>query len=298
MSAKTDMKWKSRNFLITLNQVEYFGELKEYMKHFTTFRYAIASKEKAPTTGHEHIHIYCQYIDKTTIKKSKLYGARVDVCQGSAQANITYVRKTNEPEKAGDIIWEEGEPAYKGRLSIADVEKMSKSERKILPLVYFKTVEMLNMKDDVHVLMDEMFKEVTVKYIFGKSGLGKTYLASQWLKELNATKFDIVNYENGFWNGVSDKCPFAFYDDFRDTDMPPVMFIKFIDYTIKNLNVKGGYVKNKYRYIFITSIKDPRLIYGDRWEEKKQWLRRMEIYEFTAYNKYKKLDIKNYDEFQ
>ena len=55
------------------------------------------------------------------------------------------------------------------------------------------------MKDDLHVLMDEMFKEVTVKYIFGKSGLGKTYLASQWLKELNATKFDIVNYENGFW---------------------------------------------------------------------------------------------------
>lgn len=292
----SETKWRSRNFLLTLNEIDFFMELKEYMQHYSTFQYGIACKEKAPKTGHLHIHMYCQYNNAVTIKKDKLHGAHVDKCRGSSQANINYIKKTDYPELRGEIIWEEGTPLLKGRLTISEAEKMSKEERKNLPLVYFKTVEKLNQNDNMHTIIDDMFKEVHVKYIFGKSGFGKTYLAGKWLKELSADKFDTVSYENGFWNGVTDICPYAVYDDFRDTDMPPVMFIKFIDYTIKNLNIKGGFVKNKYKYIFITSIKDPRLIYGGVWEEKKQWLRRMEVYEFTAYMEYHQVIIENYDE--
>lgn len=297
MEGSGDTKWKGRNFLLTLNDISLYSELRDYLFHFGTFQYAIACREVAPTTGHKHIHIFCQYNNAITLKKSKLCGAHVDKCKGSAQENIKYIKKIDKPDEKGEIIWEEGTPLYKGRMSISDVESMTREERKNLPLIYYKTIEKINMLENMHADIEKMFKEVKVRYIFGKSGLGKTYLASQWLKELNANKFDIVSFENGFWNGVTDECPYAFYDDFRDTDMPPVMFIKFIDYTIKNLNIKGGFVKNNYRFIFITSIKDPRNIYGHAWEERKQWLRRMEIYEFTAYNVYHQINIQNYDDY-
>lgn len=283
-------RWKGRNFLITLNQIEFFGDLKEYITHFQQFKYAIATQEEAPTTKHKHIHIYCQYEGTVTLKKDKLCGARIDKCKGSAQSNINYIRKVDEPEKRGEIIWEEGTPKLKGPVTIKEIENMTQEERKGLSIIHYKTVEKLNQKDDMHMTLADLSKQVVVRYIFGSSGYGKTYLAQQWLKELGAKTFDIVNYENGFWNGVTDTSDFALYDDFRDTDLPPVMFIKFIDYTVKNLNIKGGFVKNKYKFIFITSIQDPRSIYTGKSEEKKQWLRRMEIYEFTGFNIYNKLN--------
>ena len=77
------------------------------------------------------------------------------------------------------------------------------------------------------------------------SGLGKTYFATEWAKELGIECFDIVSFENGFWNGVTDTCSFAFFDEFRDNAIPGVEFVKLIDYTVKNLNIKGGQIKNQ-----------------------------------------------------
>lgn len=51
-------KLKNRAFQLTLNETEKYKDLIEYIKHFKTLKYYISCKEKAPTTGHEHIHIY------------------------------------------------------------------------------------------------------------------------------------------------------------------------------------------------------------------------------------------------
>ena len=282
----SETKWRGKNFLLTLNEVDKFDALKEYIKHFKTFNYAIATKEKAPRTNHEHIHIYCQFLNTTTLDKNKTENAHIDVCKGSAQQNIKYIRKDDEPEKRGDIIWEEGIPKYRGGLSIKEVKEMSKAEREALPFVYYKSVEKLNMQESMHMTSDDFMKKVEVFYIYGGSGLGKTTFVKN---SLVGEQFDVVSFENGFWTGVTEDGSIAVYDDFRDTDLPGVVFIKFIDYSVKNLNIKGGYVKNKYKKIYITSIQDPRYIYDKEWEEKKQWLRRMRVYHFFGYNKYKEL---------
>ena len=290
MSDENKTKWKARNFLFTLNEVDKFEALKDYLTHYSTFIYGIASKEKAPITGHEHIHIYCQYNDRTTLSGKKLQGAHIDICRGSAQQNIDYVKKTYDPAKRGEIIWEEGTPKYKGGYSIFEVEKMTPDDRKHLPFVYYKAVEQLNAKESIHIKLSDFTKTVEVRYIYGGSGLGKTYFAEKWFEELGATEFDLISFTNGFWNGVSDSCSFALYDEFRDNSLPGVEFIKLIDYTIKNLNIKGGSIKNMYKFIAITSIQDPRFIYDKEWEEKKQWLRRMKVYHFFNYTEYKLLD--------
>ena len=289
MSNDGDNKWKSKNFLLTLNEVDKFDALKEYLTHFSTFNYAIASKEKAPETGHEHIHIFCQYNERTTLSSKKLQGSHIDICRGSAQQNIRYVKKLDDPDKRGEIIWEEGTPRYKGGMSIQEVKAMSQDDREMLPFVYFKSVNKLNSDENMSIDINNFFKEVEVRYIYGGSGLGKTYYAKTWINELGVQKIDVVNYHNGFWCGVTDKSIFALYDDFRDSDLPGVEFIKFIDYTIKNMNVKGSFIKNNYKYIAITSIQDPRFIYEKEWEEKKQWLRRIRVFHFYGYKQYKEL---------
>lgn len=288
----SDSKKRSRNFLITLNQIENFDTVKEYLQHFKTFQYAIATKEKAPTTGHEHIHIYCQFNNPVALKPENICRAHIDHCYGSAQQNIDYIKKKNDPDKRGVIIWEEGTPKFKGGVTINEVKSMSQEERGALPFVYYKAVEKLNANENVHIELSEMFKQVDVRFIFGQSGYGKTTLAIKWLNELGAIRADSVCYVNGFWNGVSDACDFAIYDDFRDSDLPAVEFIKFIDYTVKILNVKGSYIKNKYKYIFITSIQDPSSMFGKEFEEAKQWLRRMKIYQFISPKDYKEVEYK------
>lgn len=285
----SEVKKKSRNFLITLNQIENFDTVKEYLQHFKTFQYAIATKEKAPTTGHEHIHIYCQFNNAITLKPENICRAHIDQCYGSAQQNIDYIRKKNDPGKRGIIIWEEGKPKFKGGVTISDVKSMTKQERENLPFVYYKAVEKLNCEEDVHIDIDEAFKEVEIRYIYGKSGFGKTTVALKWGKELGYKFFDVVCYVNGFWNGVSECSGLAIYDDFRDSDLPAVEFIKFIDYTIKRLNVKGGHVKNKYRHIFITSIQEPKFLFTKEFEDGFQWIRRMKIYEFYGPKEYREI---------
>ena len=219
-----------------------------------------------------------------------MHGAHIDKSRGTTQENINYIKKLNDPDKRGEIIWEEGTPKYKGGLTIKEVKNMTRIERDNLPFVYLKNVERINFLEDNHINPDDFNKEVEVRYIYGGSGLGKTYFATEWARELGVPHFDIVSFENGFWNGVTDTCLFAFFDEFRDTAIPGVEFVKLIDYTVKNLNIKGGLVKNRYKYIAITSIQDPRFIYEKEWEEKKQWLRRMKIYHFYGYTQYKLLD--------
>jgi hypothetical protein len=142
----------------------------------------------------------------------------------------------------------------------------------------------------------EYYKEVEVYYIFGKSGTGKTRHAIEAIKNLVDLKyiesdtFNEVKYSGSFWNGVNldNMTKVALYDDFRDYHMPPSEFINFIDYNVHIMNIKYGYVINKFKYIFITSIQNPYDLYkkyqksenifvsNDEYTEESQvqWIRR------------------------
>ena len=64
--------------------------------------------------------------------------------------------------------------------------------------------------------------------------------------------------------------------------MKPSEFINFIDYNVHNLNIKGSFIKNKYSFIFITSVQDPEKLWKEFQEKNPednliQWIRRMQI---------------------
>lgn len=70
------------------------------MQHYKSLSYAIACLELAPSTGHQHIHIYIHFNNAIKLDPTKLLGAHLEVCKGSPKQNIDYIKKD------GNIIWE------------------------------------------------------------------------------------------------------------------------------------------------------------------------------------------------
>lgn len=274
MSEANDAKCPSkRMFLITCNEEDKFGDVLNYLRSLNP-GYLVAAREKAPTTGHIHMHAFVQFPNNRRLSIKKLLGSHLDVCRGSPQQNEKYVKKD------GDIIAEEGKLKPKGGYTIKEVKEMTKEQRNELPLIYSNIIKRMNEEEGNMLTVNDIYKpEVKVHWYWGESGAGKTRYA---MKEIGERPFNMVKYEQSFWHGVNENSEVALYDDWRDGQMKPVELINFIDYYIHPMNVKGGSVKNRYKEIYITSLQNPEEIYKNVPEEtKKQWMRRIkEIIKF------------------
>ena len=239
---------KFRNVQFTLNEIEKWNDLRLYLTSLKNLQYIIAGKEKAPTTGHEHIHCYCQFRKPQTISFSKMQGAHSEECKGSAQENIGYVKKPG-----AEIIFEDGTPLFKGGHTIAAIKAMSKEEREKLPIQYYKIVKDINQNEGnlIDLSKEEQRKEdMRVYWIWGPSGEGKTTMAYEMFKNAGITKICQVYKSDRFWIGVNENAEGVLYDDFRDSDMRPKDLIYFIDYNVHAMEVKGGHIQNEYkRYV-------------------------------------------------
>lgn len=271
---------KCRRFQLTLNEVERWPKLMSYIIELKSFRYGIACLERAPTTGHQHIHFYVCFNNPIKVNVKKAQGAHIEVCRGSHDKNVAYIKKE------GDIIFEEGEPPQQGTpYTVKDLENADLGS---LPWNMYNIAAKVQEHKTYNFDIDELYKEVKIIYIYGPSGIGKTERAKQIVRDNAETYGRVVNfvkYENGFWSGIPrmDAPKVCIYDEFRDSDMRPKEFIQFIDYNIHTMNVKGGHVLNKFELIIITSVQSPEEIYEQftlkNEEPKRQWLRRMEVIE-------------------
>ena len=274
---------QARHFQLTLNEINNYNKIKNYLMGLKNINYFISCLEVAPTTQKKHIHIYIQFEKSFRLRSRKVCNCHIEKCRGTPQQNIDYIKKDE------NILDEWGEPRNSGNYTIENIKKLEKEEREQLPIQYYNIIQKINLEEANQLTLEEFSKEIEVKYIWGESGIGKTQKAKELIKEYfnknnknnNNNTFNLVKYENNFWMGVSEISEVALYDDFRDSHMKPSEFINFIDYNVHCMNVKGGYIKNKYKYIIITSVQDPQTLYRfvqEKDEEpKKQWIRRMEI---------------------
>ena len=278
-STEYKVSGKARRFFLTLNQPEHYDKIREYLTGMKAFKYMFSCKEKAPTTGHAHIHIYVIFSSARKLSVRALPGAHLDVCNGSHAQCVDYIRKE---ALEGSIIEELGTEPRQGSLSRYTVGELRKiTDPTDLPSHYLKQWRE-SKAFNVALTKAECYKpKVDVLYFVGPSAAGKSKAVYDHLAD--DEKFDRVKHVNGFWINVSQdpSVTTAWYDDFRDSDMKPSEFINFIDYYANPMNLKGGYVLNHYTKIFITSVQHPSDLYaGMRLEEpRKQWMRRMEIIE-------------------
>lgn len=281
---------RGKHFLLTLNEVENYDILKKALVSYSTLLYLISCKEKAPTTGHEHIHIYIRFSRDKTLWASKLFNVNIQSVKYPNKA-IEYVKKD------GNILDELGENKQQGGicgLTINEVKNMTNEELEDLPICYYNIVQKIK-HSRVKIKVDKTNKKIKVVYIYGESGSGKSLNGIQLMKDLGIKEYDPVKHVGDFWIFTSGEGT-ALYDDFRDSDMKPNEFINFIDYNIHPMNVKGGGVLNEYNTIIITSIQSPYEIYKNKNEEtRKQWIRRMNIYKVDENGILTKEEILNED---
>lgn len=292
-----------RHVQLTLNEVDKWDTLKANILKMKNYHWGIATLEKAPSTGHKHIHFYVQFSKPSKLSSKLICGAHMEKCKGTVNENIAYIRKDHDPEKQGDIIYQaEGEP-WKDRVSkkadngdkndipsIREVKEMSKEEREELPITMMKNVEEISRRQEAKRTGVTVHKSVKVLYLYGKSGTGKSIYA-KWLFRDHV--FDSVKFSNGFWHGTGDgESECALYDDFRDSHMAPSEFINFIDYDIHQMNIKYGSFFNNYKFIIITSVQPPTQLWSlfqknnaDKGLEESniQWLRRMKCIDMERY---------------
>lgn len=271
---------RARSFQFTLNDIDKYEKVKNKLMEYKNFRYLISCKEEAPTTGKEHIHIYVNYKEKTRITPSKLYGAHIEICKGSPKQNIDYIKKD------GHILDEIGDKPAQGRYSSKDLLKTPISDiiDNEAPHVAATLIKLKEKLSQGPLLNSEAYKpDLEVYYIYGPSGKGKSLLAH---KLIGNNYYNEIDYKNGFYIGLNnDIADIALYDDFRQSDMKASEFIKLIDYNVHQMNIKGGCVKNTFKKIIITSLQNPTRIFNKyEDEEKKQWLRRMNIINIEEWN--------------
>lgn len=257
----------ARCFQLTINEIDRAGELLDYLRSLSP-NYLLAGKEKAPTTGHLHMHIYVQFTTPRRLSLKKCCGAHVEKTRGSTEQNIKYVKKD------GDVVVEEGEPRLNHVPTIGEAKKME--DLSGLNLGMYNIVQKIEAEKKKIINPQDYYKKVEVYWIWGESGAGKTRYAVNDMMKKGITGFNEVKMVGEFWHGVQEDCEVALYDDWRDNHMKPTELINFIDYNKHIMNVKGGSVRNNYKTIYITSLQSPEQIYTKVPEEtQKQWLRRI-----------------------
>lgn len=273
----SNFKVRGNMFLLTLNEIEKYDELKDELCCYSTLVYLISCIETAPTTGHKHIHIFVKFSRLKTLWAKKLFNVNITRCD-HLEESINYVKKD------GNIIDELGEIRQRGGISgltIKQLKTMSNDELDELPPIYYNIIQKIKCERMNTINIDDIFIEnKEVIYIYGKSGSGKSRNAYKMIKDRGYTNFENVKYQNNFWIGINGNSECAVYDDFRDSDLKVNEFLHFIDYNKHALNIKGGCVMCNYKLIIITSIIPPDRIYKNKTEEEqRQWLRRMKMYE-------------------
>lgn len=90
-----------------------YNKLIDYLTNLK-YRYIISCLEKN-SKGFNHIHIYIQFDKARKLSIKKCQGAHVEICRGSTQENIDYIKKD------GNILIELGTPKIYRKASINDI---------------------------------------------------------------------------------------------------------------------------------------------------------------------------------
>lgn len=274
---------KSKHFQLTLNEIERYDKLKGYLTGLKTNNYFISCLEKAPTTGHEHIHIYAQFNQQVRLGITKTEGAHIEVCRGTPQENVEYIRKD------GTILDEIGTLRLTGNPTIRDIKSMSPQEVDELPWniynVATKIVDEEHDKKSLISMLEEIkrdeLKAPRVIYIIGDPNAGKTYGAFK----LALSMFDVedigtIEINNNFFKITNKEAKCFVIQEFRSSQCHPTMLLQLLDKYGYNCPIKGGFTYLRPEAIIIASIIPPTKLYSeDKQELNSQFTRRVtELY--------------------
>lgn len=250
MAEKCEVRSRARRFQLTLNEVDKFDEIKNYLINHPKFRYVIACKENAPTTNHEHIHIYVCFNATVTMSLQKIHPAHVEKCFGNHKSNVEYIKKD------GNIIFEEGEPP-KG-----DVGNIDDQWDNLIKQIHEGNVDKdSRMYARFHNYVDKRIHELKPKktfdgklkhkniWIYGPPGTGKSRSA-RFCDDKHIYEKNI----NKWWDGYEDQKVVLLEDIDPEKSKALAHHIKlWADRYPFTGEVKGGSIRINPTYNFIVT---------------------------------------------
>lgn len=252
-------RWQARIFLVTLNQVDRWPKLREYLMS-RPVSYMYAAFEKAPTTSHEHMHIFIEYTRKTELRKSMTEGAHIDVVTQTWWNALEYCKKGT------DVVEEYGQCPIRSTvpkgLTIRDVMEMDEAqlvELKASSFNYIRNIrsELLNTQ----IRKNRHYQPIEFIWIYGPTGVGKSKRAF----EEGATP---ITYSNGFFTDWAGSKTLV-YEEFRG-QVPYPLMLQLTDayHGYYSLNIKGGFRVLDIDKLIVTSPLRPEECYARQAQKK------------------------------
>lgn len=266
--------FRGRAFQFTLNEICWYDDIIEILQKLKTCDYLISCQEEAPTTGHEHVHIYAHFSQPYKLPQKLLkYGMHIEICRGSPKQNIAYIRKD------GHILDEWGEEPHQGAKTIEDLKALPINE--VPPQYYHIKKELdedareeegfMNMLTEIE---NDECKAPFIFYITGPSGAGKTRKAyATALGNFDKKDIGRITINNNFCKFTNKNAKCFVIEEFRDSQMHAADFLQMTDRYGYNANTKGGFVYMRPEMLIICSIIEPEDLYHD--EINQQVLRRI-----------------------
>ena len=237
--------------------------------------YMISCIETAPTTGHEHMHVYAHF-NRTHRLSQKILklGCHIEVCKGTPKQNIAYIRK------GGQIVDEIGTEPHQGMRTIKELREASIDDvdphlwriKKQIDAEYHDKEVFFGMLNEIR---SKSLKAPKIVYITGGPGKGKTYTAYDYAARLYPDNNDIgkLTLNNDFIDIVNNDAKCYVIEEFRTYQISAANFLQLTDKYGYRCNIKGGFATLRPEMIIICSIVPPEKIYRD--EANKQFLRRI-----------------------
>lgn len=295
---------KGRNFILTVNEkcLPDYENIIKYLKSLKGFRYILVTEHFGQ--DNKHYHIYVQYDNNKKISFSKLYGAHMENCYGSAQKCREYLLCEDDKHKklgiTANIIYEEGDMKTKGGIKyVKDVIGMDKDDLGEVPLQFKRIakeiIEEEHEKQEFFKMLDEIEKDELkapkIIYLYGESGNGKTYSAYKLaMKEYAKEDIGKITMDGTFVKFINEDAKCFVIEEFRPSQISASNFLQLTDKYGYACNVKGSHKYIRPEMIIICSIISPYYIYSD--EKNKQFLRRItKLYKLDSKHKMEEIKI-------
>lgn len=307
---------QSRKWLLTINNPEKYElnheSVKDILQLFNPDYFCLVDEIGNSGTKHMHIFIYSKSPIRFSTLKNRFPVAHIDKANGSAMENRDYLRKegkwkgTNKEstnlidtfEEVGNILKPVDENSPDMSALIEEIEKGLDTYEiiKAYPKYGFRIKEIDAIRQTVFSnIYREKKRQVTVYYVFGKSGTGKTSGIYKKHKASNICRITSYRYNKGINFDSYKGQQILVFEEFA-SQIPIEEMLNYLDIYPLMLPARFNDKVACYDTVYITSniplneqYKDVQHYKPETW---KAFLRRINfLIEYTDFNVYTTTEI-------
>lgn len=255
-----------------------FTDFQKYTELYTEYsdiiRYIIVGKEIAPTTGKMHGQGFIQFKTKrrfNTVKKTLPPGVHLSTMKArDSQQAADYCKKDNHYKEYGTHI-KQGQRTdleqtlHEIKHGATDYEIASNHGQ--LFVQYGKRLQ--HYRQVMLQQQTKQFRKLTVEYVYGTTGTGKTRSAVEESKE---DYFMIQGDQMDWWDGYQGE-KHLIIDEYSN-QVPITKLLNYLDGYQLRLPIKGGFTYAAWDKVTITSNLQPGELHPNAKPEHQQALTR------------------------